>query len=49
MTVADLDRAVRAQSGAVVAVDGALADSTLLTPARTLRLLGHRTPSEDAI
>jgi hypothetical protein len=33
MTVADVDRAVRAQSEAVVAVDGALAASALLAPA----------------
>ena len=49
MIAADLDRTVRAQSAAMVAMNGALAAGALLAPARTLRLLGHRTPSEDAI
>ena len=41
------NRVVRGQSAVMVGVDGALAAGALLAPARTLRLLGHRDPSED--
>ena len=41
--------AVRGQSTLMVGVDSALAAGALLAPGRTLRLLGHREPSEDAI
>jgi hypothetical protein len=40
---------VRGQSALMAGVDGALAAGALLAPGRTLRLLGHREPSEDAI
>ena len=40
---------VRGQSALMVGVDSALAAGALLAPGRTLRLLGHREPSEDAI
>jgi hypothetical protein len=40
---------LRGQSALMVAVDGALTAGALLAPARTLGLIGHRTPSEDAI
>ncbi|MDQ5831802.1 MAG: hypothetical protein M3550_01930 [Actinomycetota bacterium] len=43
------DRVLRAQSAVMVGLDGALAAGALLAPDRTLRLLGHRKASEDAI
>jgi hypothetical protein len=45
----NVDRVVRGQSALMVGVDGALASGALLAPVQTLRLLGHRAPSEDAI
>ena len=45
---AGVERALRFTNGSLVAFDLALGTGTLLAPARTLRLLGHDHPSEDA-
>ena|SRR5688572_30515667 len=43
-----LERALRLQNRFMVGFDLALGTGTLLAPAATLRVLGHREPSEDA-
>ena len=44
----DLERALKAQNGFMIAFDLALATGALLAPDATLRALGHDQPSDDA-
>ena len=44
-----LGEAIRAHNRAMVAFDLALGSGALLAPERTLRVLGHAQPSEDAV
>jgi hypothetical protein len=46
--VTRVEEALRATNASLIAFDLALGTGTLLAPARTLRVLGHDHPSEDA-
>ena len=46
--MADLDRALRDVNRGMIAFDLALATGALLAPDKTLAVLGHERPSEDA-